>query len=62
MYIFITGEAGFLGRHWCDKFLAKKPKIANLDNLSTGSKTNSALLLNYSNFKSVPNLPCLPCR
>ena len=37
-----TGEAGFLGRHLCDKFLAKKPKIADLDNFSTGSKTNSA--------------------
>ena len=62
MHIFITGEAGFLGRHLCDKFLAKKPKIADLDNFSTGSKTNGARLLNYSNFKSVPNLPCLPCR
>jgi UDP-glucuronate decarboxylase len=53
MRILITGGAGFLGSHLCDKLLAQKHEIVCLDNLFTGSKANIAHLLNHPNFEFV---------
>lgn len=36
----ITGGAGFLGSHLCDKLLAKGHEVVCIDNLSTGSTDN----------------------
>ena len=51
--ILITGGAGFLGSHLCDKLLAQKHEIVCLDNLFTGSKANIAHLLDHPNFEFV---------
>ena len=33
----VTGGAGFLGSHLCDKLLARDYRVICLDNLETGS-------------------------
>ena len=53
MRILITGGAGFLGSHLCDKLMAQGHEIVCLDNLFTGSKANIAHLLAHPNFEFV---------
>jgi UDP-glucuronate decarboxylase len=53
MRILITGGAGFLGSHLCDKLIAAGHEIVCLDNLFTGSKDNIAHLLNHPKFEFV---------
>ena len=53
MRILITGGAGFLGSHLCDKLLAQGHEIVCLDNLFTGSKANIAHLLAHPAFEFV---------
>jgi len=53
MRILVTGGAGFLGSHLCDKLLAQKHEIVCLDNLFTGSKDNIAHLLSHPKFEFV---------
>ncbi|NJL93932.1 MAG: SDR family oxidoreductase [Anaerolineae bacterium] len=40
MRVLITGAAGFLGSHLCDRFLAEGHQVVGLDNLITGSTRN----------------------
>ena len=40
----VTGGAGFLGSHLCDKLLAEGHDVVCLDNLSTGDIANIAHL------------------
>jgi len=40
MRILITGAAGFLGSHLCDKLLAQGHEVIGMDNFITGSKEN----------------------
>ena len=51
--ILITGGAGFLGSHLCDKLLAKGHEVICLDNLFTGRKSNIRHLLNNPHFEFV---------
>ena len=41
----VTGGAGFIGSHLCERLLAEGYKVVCLDNLSTGSLANVAPLL-----------------
>ena len=36
MRVLITGAAGFLGSHLCDRFLAEGHDVVGLDNFVTG--------------------------
>lgn len=38
--VLITGAAGFLGSHLCDRFIAEGYEVIGMDNLLTGSLTN----------------------
>jgi dTDP-glucose 4,6-dehydratase len=40
----ITGGAGFLGSHLCDRFLAEGHRVVAIDNFLTGSSDNIAHL------------------
>jgi UDP-glucuronate decarboxylase len=49
--ILITGGAGFLGSHLCDKLIAQGHDILCVDNYFTGSKKNIEHLLSHPRFE-----------
>jgi dTDP-glucose 4,6-dehydratase len=51
--VLITGGAGFLGSHLCDRFIAEGDRVICIDNLVTGSTDNIAHLLGNPNFKFI---------
>ena len=51
--VLITGAAGFLGSHLCERFLKEKFYVIGMDNFITGSIENINLLNNYDNFKFI---------
>src|SRR5512136_1111550 len=51
MRIVITGGAGFLGSHLCDRLLGLGNEVICLDNLSTGTVENIAHLLGHERFR-----------
>jgi UDP-glucuronate decarboxylase len=53
MRILVTGGAGFLGSHLCDRLLHDGHEVVCLDNLFTGQKRNIAHLLTNPNFEFV---------
>lgn len=53
MRVLVTGGAGFLGSHLCDRLLKDGHEVIALDNLFTGSKTNIIHLLDRSDFEFV---------
>jgi dTDP-glucose 4,6-dehydratase len=48
--VLITGGAGFLGSHLCDRFLAEGHSVIAMDNLITGNTDNIAHLAGNPNF------------
>lgn len=50
MRILITGAAGFLGSHLCDRLLGEGHEIIGMDNFITGSPDNIAHLASNENF------------
>jgi len=50
MRILITGAAGFLGSHLCDRLLADGHEVIGLDNFITGNRENIAHLLGNEKF------------
>ena len=50
MRVLITGGAGFLGSHLCDRFLAEGHTVVAMDNLITGSTDNIAHLIGDERF------------
>ena len=53
MRILVTGGAGFLGSHLCERLLKDGHEVVCLDNLFTGQKANIAHLLPNPNFEFV---------
>jgi dTDP-glucose 4,6-dehydratase len=53
MRILITGGAGFLGSHLCDRFLAEGHQLVVMDNLITGSMANIEHLAGREDFRFV---------
>ena len=51
--VLITGGAGFLGSHLCDRFLADGHDVICMDNLITGSMDNIAHLIGEGRFQVV---------
>ena len=50
MRILITGAAGFLGSHLCDRFLAEGHEVTGVDNFITGHPDNIAHLIGRPDF------------
>ncbi len=48
--VLITGAAGFLGSHLCDKFISEGYHVIGMDNLSTGSMNNIEHLYGTEHF------------
>ena len=53
MRILITGAAGFLGSHLCDRFLAEGHEVIGMDNFLTGNPQNLAHLSGNANFSFI---------
>lgn len=49
--VLITGAAGFLGSHLCDKFIAEGYHVIGMDNLITGNLKNIEHLFKLPNFE-----------
>ena len=58
--ILITGGAGFIGSHLCEKLLDNGNKVLCVDDLSTGNNANLKRLLKYKNFKFEKQSVCTP--
>ena len=53
MKILITGGAGFVGSHLCEKFVDEKHQVVCLDNYLSGDLNNVRHLLDFRNFKLI---------
>lgn len=53
MRVLITGGAGFLGSHLCDRFLAEGHSVIAMDSLLTGNTNNIAHLVGRDDFRFV---------
>ena len=51
--VLVTGGAGFLGSHLCDRLVEQGHDVICLDNFFTSQKTNVAHLLNRPNFELI---------
>ncbi|MBW2616766.1 MAG: GDP-mannose 4,6-dehydratase, partial [Deltaproteobacteria bacterium] len=51
--ILVTGGAGFLGSHLCDRLVEEGHDVLCLDNLFTGAKRNISHLLEKPNFELI---------
>ncbi|MGF1670419.1 MAG: UDP-glucuronic acid decarboxylase family protein [Balneolaceae bacterium] len=51
--VLITGGAGFLGSHLCDRYINEGWKVVCMDNLLTGSTDNIAHLAGNKNFEFI---------
>ncbi len=47
----VTGGAGFLGSHLCDRLIAEGWEVLSLDNLVTGVESNVAHLMKHAKFR-----------
>jgi UDP-glucuronate decarboxylase len=51
--VLVTGGAGFLGSHLCERLLKDEHHVVCLDNLFTGQKENIAHLLSHPHFQFI---------
>jgi UDP-glucuronate decarboxylase len=58
--ILVTGGAGFLGSHLCERLLNEGNEVLCVDNFYTGSKANIAHLLSNPYFEVLRHDICLP--
>jgi UDP-glucuronate decarboxylase len=58
--ILVTGGAGFLGSHLCDRLVTQGHHVLCVDNYFTGSKRNIAHLLDCKNFEIIRQDICIP--
>ena len=49
--VLITGAAGFLGSHLCDRFISEGFKVIGMDNLITGNLKNIEHLFKLKDFE-----------
>ena len=58
--VLVTGGAGFLGSHLCDRLVEQGHHVLCVDNYFTGSKNNIAHLLDNKNFEVIRQDVCFP--
>ena len=60
MRILVTGGAGFIGSHLCDRLLADGHQVVCLDNFFTGRRENIEHLLDHLDFEVLRHDVCEP--
>jgi UDP-glucuronate decarboxylase len=58
--ILVTGGAGFIGSHLCERLLARGDEVLCVDNFFTGSKANIVKLLDNPYFELMRHDVCFP--
>lgn len=58
--ILVTGAAGFLGSHLCERLVEQGHEVLGIDNYFTGRRANVAHLLNQPNFELMRHDVTLP--
>ena len=58
--ILVTGGAGFIGSHLCEKLVEEGHHVLCVDNYFTGSKKNIEKLLDSKNFEIIRQDICIP--
>jgi len=58
--VLVTGGAGFLGSHLCDRLIARGDDVLCVDNFYTGSKQNIAHLMGSTSFELMRHDVCWP--
>ena len=58
--VLVTGGAGFLGSHLCDRLIERGDEVLCVDNLFTGAKANVAHLLAHPRFEFMRHDICFP--
>jgi UDP-glucuronate decarboxylase len=58
--ILVTGGAGFIGSHLCEKLVEEEHHVLCVDNYFTGSKKNIEKLLDRKNFEIIRQDICIP--
>ncbi len=58
--ILVTGGAGFLGSHLCERLLSDGEEVICVDNFFTGTKDNISHLLPNPRFELVRHDVCFP--
>jgi len=58
--VLVTGGAGFIGSHLCERLVARGDDVLCLDNFFTGAKANVAHLLKEENFELLRHDVTLP--
>lgn len=58
--VLVTGGAGFLGSHLCDRLIARGDDVLCVDNFYTGSKQNVAHLMGKTAFELMRHDVCWP--
>jgi len=56
----VTGGAGFVGSHLCERLVNEKHHVLCVDNYFTGSKKNINHLLDFKNFEVIRQDICIP--
>jgi len=51
--VLITGAAGFIGSHLCDRFILEGYYVIGMDNFITGDSRNISHLMSHPNFKFI---------
>ncbi len=60
LHIVVSGAAGFIGSHMCDRLLAEGHTVVALDNLLTGARKNIAHLTAHARFRFILHDVTLP--
>ena len=58
--ILVTGAAGFLGSHLCDRLVEQGHEVLGIDNYFTGRRSNIAHLLKHTNFEMLRHDVTMP--
>jgi len=58
--VLVTGGAGFLGSHLCERLVKQGHHVLCVDNYFTGSKKNIEHLLKFPNFEIIRQDICIP--